>query len=65
MYIFRYLSEQQMDLLIRAFKTVRFNAGESIIREGEVGSRFFILKSVAYCHITYEAVVFGRFSMLG
>lgn len=45
MYIFRYLSEQQMDLLIRAFKTVRFNAGESIIREGEVGSRFFIIKS--------------------
>lgn len=45
MYIFRYLSDQQMDMLVRAFKTVRFSMGESIIREGEVGSRFFIIKS--------------------
>lgn len=45
MYIFRYLSEQQMDLLIRAFKTVRFGTGECVIREGETGSRFFIIKS--------------------
>eukprot|EP00914_Ancora_sagittata_P026955 GHVO01052901.1.p1 GENE.GHVO01052901.1~~GHVO01052901.1.p1 ORF type:complete len:652 (+),score=108.99 GHVO01052901.1:253-1956(+) len=44
MYIFRYLSDQQMDLLIKAFKTVRFSHKQQVIREGEVGSRFFIIK---------------------
>nr|AAM22643.1 cGMP-dependent protein kinase [Eimeria maxima] len=44
MYIFRYLSEQQTQTLIRAFKTVRYTQGEAIIREGEIGSRFFIIK---------------------
>ncbi|XP_026191380.1 cGMP-dependent protein kinase egl-4 [Cyclospora cayetanensis] len=44
MYIFRYLSEQQTQTLIRAFKTVRYTHGEAIIREGEIGSRFFIIK---------------------
>eukprot|EP01071_Lankesteria_metandrocarpae_P003243 Lankesteria_metandrocarpae@DN2841_c0_g1_i1.p1 len=44
MYIFRYLSDQQIDMLIRAFKTIRFTQNESIIREGEMGSRFFIIK---------------------
>eukprot|EP01069_Polyplicarium_translucidae_P004690 Polyplicarium_translucidae@DN2636_c0_g1_i1.p1 len=45
MYIFRYLSDNQMDLLIRAFKTVRFQHQQQIIKEGEMGSRFFIIKS--------------------
>eukprot|EP00917_Polyrhabdina_sp_WS-2016_P013079 GHVP01028777.1.p1 GENE.GHVP01028777.1~~GHVP01028777.1.p1 ORF type:complete len:610 (-),score=74.46 GHVP01028777.1:71-1900(-) len=45
MYIFRFLSEQQVALLIRAFKTTRIPEGEYIIREGEVGSQFFIIKN--------------------
>ncbi|KEP63576.1 UNVERIFIED_CONTAM: protein kinase G AGC kinase family member PKG [Hammondia hammondi] len=45
MYIFRYLSDHQMTMLIKAFKTVRYMSGEYIIKEGERGTRFFIIKA--------------------
>ncbi|VUZ98190.1 cGMP-dependent protein kinase [Plasmodium vivax] len=45
MYIFRYLSEQQCNLLIEAFRTTRYEEGDYIIQEGEVGSRFYIIKN--------------------
>ncbi|KAK2196093.1 bifunctional cGMP-dependent protein kinase [Babesia duncani] len=45
MYIFRYLSDKQTDLLIKAFKTVRYKRGETVITEGEVGSCFYIIKN--------------------
>ncbi|SCP06065.1 cGMP-dependent protein kinase, putative [Plasmodium ovale] len=44
MYIFRYLTEKQCSLLIEAFRTTRYEEGDYIIQEGEVGSRFYIIK---------------------
>eukprot|EP00918_Siedleckia_nematoides_P041252 GHVU01089583.1.p1 GENE.GHVU01089583.1~~GHVU01089583.1.p1 ORF type:complete len:894 (+),score=151.92 GHVU01089583.1:192-2873(+) len=45
LFIFRYLGQEQIDLLINSFKTVRFVKDEPIVKEGETGSRFFIIKS--------------------
>eukprot|EP01068_Selenidium_serpulae_P009848 Selendium_serpulae@DN5334_c2_g2_i1.p1 len=39
------MGDSQMDLLIRAFKEVRFVQGQDIIREGSIGTRFFIIKN--------------------
>ncbi|VWU49858.1 cGMP-dependent protein kinase [Hepatocystis sp. ex Piliocolobus tephrosceles] len=44
MYIFRYLSEKQCNMFIEAFRTTRYEEGDYIIQEGEVGSRFYIIK---------------------
>eukprot|EP00923_Selenidium_pygospionis_P034312 GHVN01059863.1.p1 GENE.GHVN01059863.1~~GHVN01059863.1.p1 ORF type:complete len:781 (+),score=76.66 GHVN01059863.1:1512-3854(+) len=44
-YIFRYMGDAQMNMLIGAFKAVRFVQGQHIVREGESGTRFFIIKS--------------------
>ncbi|EAN31256.2 Protein kinase domain protein [Theileria parva strain Muguga] len=43
MYIFRYLSEAHLDMLIKKFKSKRYKKGEYIIREGEVGDSFYII----------------------
>eukprot|EP01055_Gregarina_sp_Pseudo9_P005821 Gregarina_sp_Pseudo_9__5820@NODE_887_length_2095_cov_3_670233_g833_i0_p1_GENE_NODE_887_length_2095_cov_3_670233_g833_i0NODE_887_length_2095_cov_3_670233_g833_i0_p1_ORF_typecomplete_len441_score79_07Pkinase/PF00069_25/4_2e69Pkinase_Tyr/PF07714_17/9_9e42cNMP_binding/PF00027_29/6_8e22Kinaselike/PF14531_6/1_5e16Pkinase_fungal/PF17667_1/2_3e09Kdo/PF06293_14/3_8e06WaaY/PF06176_11/0_00022FTA2/PF13095_6/0_98FTA2/PF13095_6/0_41Seadorna_VP7/PF07387_11/0_02RIO1/PF01163_22/0_022APH/PF01636_23/0_31_NODE_887_ len=45
MYIFRYLSETQVALLIGAFKDVTYKQGDQIVQEGEMGSTFYIIKS--------------------
>ncbi|VEV55926.1 cGMP-dependent protein kinase, putative [Plasmodium vinckei vinckei] len=45
MYIFRYLTDKQCNLLIEAFKTTRYEEGDYVIQEGEVGSRFYIIKT--------------------
>nr|QOJ79822.1 PKG Yellow cGMP biosensor [synthetic construct] len=45
MYIFRYLTDKQCNLLIEAFRTTRYEEGDYIIQEGEVGSRFYIIKN--------------------
>lgn len=45
MYIFRYLTEKQCNLLIEAFRTARYEDGDYIIQEGEMGSRFYIIKN--------------------
>ncbi|EZG50652.1 CGMP-dependent protein kinase [Gregarina niphandrodes] len=45
MYIFRYLSELQVELLINAFKEVIYNQGDNIVIEGEMGSTFYIIKN--------------------
>jgi len=44
-YIFRYLSEQQLDRLIKAFRSVKKQNGEVIVRQGEIGTTFYIIKS--------------------
>ncbi|KAH0472178.1 MAG: uncharacterized protein KVP18_001167 [Porospora cf. gigantea A] len=45
MFIFRYLSTDQSERLIQAFQDVTYTKGEEIIREGETGTRFFIIKN--------------------
>lgn len=45
MYIFRYLSETQVELLIGAFKDVTYRQGDHIVAEGEMGSTFYIIKN--------------------
>lgn len=44
MYIFRYLSEKQCDLLIKAFKTVNYKKDDYIITQGELGDSLYIIK---------------------
>uniref|UniRef100_A0A0G4IBD7 cGMP-dependent protein kinase n=1 Tax=Chromera velia CCMP2878 TaxID=1169474 RepID=A0A0G4IBD7_9ALVE len=44
-YIFRYLSEQQLDTLIKAFRNVRQKKGDFVVQQGEIGTRFFVIKS--------------------
>ncbi|UKK01159.2 CGMP-dependent protein kinase [Theileria orientalis] len=43
MYIFRYLSSSQLDMLIRGFKSVRYKKGETVFNEGEIGDCFYII----------------------
>ena len=40
-----YLSTDQSERLIQAFQDVTYTKGEEIIREGETGTRFFIIKN--------------------
>nr|XP_027200362.1 cGMP-dependent protein kinase, isozyme 2 forms cD4/T1/T3A/T3B-like [Dermatophagoides pteronyssinus] len=43
MYIFRYLSSQQLDLLLANFEERVYRKGDIIFREGEFGSSFYII----------------------
>lgn len=45
MYIFRYLSEVQVDLLIGSFQEVKKVEGDVIVEEGTMGTSFYIIKS--------------------
>ncbi|KAH0482201.1 MAG: uncharacterized protein KVP18_000135 [Porospora cf. gigantea A] len=44
MYIFRYLSQMQIYSFVKAFKEASYRKDDVIITEGEVGSRFFIIR---------------------
>jgi hypothetical protein len=46
MYIAQFLSEEKIDVLVRAFKTEVYKMNEIILREGHIGTRFYIIKSV-------------------
>lgn len=49
--IFQYLNDNQLEQIDEAFEEVHFNKGEYIIKEGEVGDRFYILKK-GRCRLT-------------
>merc|ERR1719376_417037 len=44
-YIFRYLTQGQCDILVKNFKALTFAKGEAVFLEGEIGNEFYIIKS--------------------
>ncbi|EDO05550.2 cGMP dependent protein kinase family protein [Babesia bovis T2Bo] len=44
-YILRHLSEKQIDMLIKALKTLRYKLNDTIFNEGEIGDMLYIIKS--------------------
>eukprot|EP00915_Cephaloidophora_sp_WS-2016_P008880 GHVH01012552.1.p1 GENE.GHVH01012552.1~~GHVH01012552.1.p1 ORF type:complete len:880 (-),score=162.05 GHVH01012552.1:121-2760(-) len=43
-YIFRYLTGQQYDVLINNFKSVTLRKGDPVFRQGDTGTEFYIIK---------------------
>ncbi|KAF7456831.1 protein kinase G AGC kinase family member PKG [Cryptosporidium felis] len=44
-FIFQYVSEQQLSLLVKSLRQVKFTSGEKIVVQGDRGTAFFILQS--------------------
>ncbi|ORM41242.1 cAMP-dependent protein kinase type I-beta regulatory subunit [Babesia sp. Xinjiang] len=44
-YILRYLSDKQIDMLIKVLKTVRYKQHDVIFNEGEIGDTLYIIKN--------------------
>merc|ERR1711964_426143 len=42
-HIFRHLSEEQMNKVVRSFVLQRYRKGAVVIKQGEVGSSFFVI----------------------
>lgn len=44
-FVFQYVSEQQLSLLVKSLRLVKFTSGEKIVVQGDKGTAFFILQS--------------------
>ncbi|GIX65109.1 protein kinase G AGC kinase family member PKG [Babesia caballi] len=44
-HIFRHLSDKQIDMLIKAIKTIRYKQNDVVFKEGEIGDTLYIIKN--------------------
>eukprot|EP01066_Platyproteum_vivax_P015984 Platyproteum_vivax@DN6982_c0_g1_i1.p1 len=45
MFVFRWLSKQQIEQFVSSFVTEQYTKGQAIIRQGEIGTGFFVIKN--------------------
>ncbi|KAK6589661.1 cyclic nucleotide (cGMP)-dependent kinase with 3 cNMP binding domains and a Ser Thr kinase domain [Cryptosporidium xiaoi] len=43
-FVFQYISEQQLSLLVKSLRPIKFTSGEKIIVQGEKGTAFYIIQ---------------------
>jgi len=43
-YVFRHLSDHQCKLIAKSFRTIKKKKGGSVVKQGEIGSQFFVIK---------------------
>ncbi|KAH8740870.1 cyclic nucleotide dependent protein kinase [Cryptosporidium ryanae] len=43
-FVFQYISEQQLSLLVKSLRPIKFTSGEKIIIQGEKGTAFYIIQ---------------------
>ncbi|KAL7066750.1 protein kinase domain-containing protein [Cryptosporidium serpentis] len=44
-FVFQYISEQQLELLVRSLRSIVYTSGEKIVVQGEQGTAFFLVQS--------------------